>query len=63
MCITRTRAVGVTLLLLGLAFALKRGFAIAGSIWEDRKAAVLSLAPPALVCTALVMTFITLFAG
>jgi hypothetical protein len=51
------------LLLLGLAFALKRGYAIAGSLWEERRAAVLSLVPPALVCAALVMAFIILFAG
>ena len=53
----------IPLLLFGLAFSLKRGYAIAGSLWRDRKAAVLSLAPPAIVCTAIVMSFITLFAG
>jgi hypothetical protein len=53
----------IPLLLFGLAFSLKRGYAIAGSLWEDRKAAVLSLAPPAVFCTAVVMSFIILFAG
>ena len=53
----------IPLMLFGLAFSLKRGYAIAGSLWRDRKAAVLSLAPPAIVCTAMVMSFITLFAG
>ena len=53
----------IPLLLFGLAFSLKRGYAIAGSLWRERTAAVLSLAPPAIVCTAIVMSFITLFAG
>lgn len=53
----------IPLLLFGLAFSLKRGYAIAASLWEDRKAAMLSLAPAAIVCTAVVMAFIKLFAG
>jgi hypothetical protein len=53
----------IPLLLFGMAFSLIRGHAIAGSLWQDRKAALLSLAPPAIVCTAIVMAFITLFAG
>ena len=51
------------LLLIGLVFSLKRGYAIAYSLWHDRKSATLSLVPPALVCTAIVMSFVTLFAG
>ena len=53
----------IPLLLFGLAFSLKRGYEIALSLWDNRKAAVLSLAPAAIVCTAVVMSFITLFAG
>ena len=55
--------VQLPLLLIGLTFALKRGYAIALTIWGDRRSAILSLAPPAVVCTAIVMSFITLFAG
>jgi len=55
--------VQLPLLLVGLVYALKRGYAIAFSLWEDRRKAALSLMPTALVCTAVVMTFITLFAG
>jgi plastocyanin len=51
------------LLLIGLVFALKRGYAIAYSLWHDRKSATLSLVPPAIVCTAIVMSFVTLFSG
>ena len=53
----------IPLLLFGLAFSLKRGYAIAGSLWRGRRQAVLGLIPPAIVCTAMVMSFITLFAG
>jgi len=55
--------VQLPLLLIGLAFSLKRGYAIAFSLWRDRRRAILSLVPPAVVCTAIVMSFITLFAG
>jgi len=55
--------VQLPLLLIGLAFALKRGYAIALTLWGERRPAVLSLIPPAVVCTAIVMSFITLFAG
>jgi hypothetical protein len=53
----------LSLLLIGLVFALKRGYAIAFSLWGDRRPAILSLVPPAVVCTAIVMSFVTLFAG
>ena len=55
--------VQLPLLLIGLAFALKRGYTIALAIWGEQRPAVLSLIPPAAVCTAIVMSFITLFAG
>jgi polyferredoxin len=53
----------IPLLLIGMVFSLKRGYAIAFSLWRDRREAALSLIPPAVVCTALVMSFVTLFAG
>jgi hypothetical protein len=53
----------IPLLLLGLIFSLKRGYAIAFSIYGQRRTAGLSLVPPGMVCTGLVMAFITLFAG
>jgi hypothetical protein len=53
----------IPLLLFGLTFSLNRGYAIAGSLWRSRKEALLSLLPPAIVCTAIVMAFIILFAG
>ncbi len=53
----------IPLLLFGLSVSLKRGYAVAFSVYQDRKGAVMSLIPPGFVCTAMVMTFITLFAG
>ncbi|KJS28940.1 MAG: hypothetical protein VR64_22040, partial [Desulfatitalea sp. BRH_c12] len=50
-------------LLFGLACALNKGFAIASDLWPGRKEALLSLSPPALLCTTIVMGFIALFAG
>jgi hypothetical protein len=55
--------VQIPLLLIGLIFSLKRGHAIAFSLWQDRSRATLSLLPAALACTVFVMSFITLFAG
>ena len=55
--------VQVPLLLIGLVYALKRGHAIAVPLWHDARKASLSLVPATLVCTTIVMTFLTLFAG
>jgi len=55
--------VQIPLLLIGLVYSLKRGYAIAFSLWKDARKAFLSLIPSALVCTVVVMTFLTLFAG
>jgi hypothetical protein len=55
--------VQLPVLLIGLAFSLMRGYVIAISLWQDRRSAILSLLPPAVVCTAIVMSFVTLFAG
>jgi len=55
--------VQLPMLLIGLVFSLKRGYAIACSLWRNRRSAILSLLPPAVVCTAIVMSFVTLFAG
>jgi len=53
----------IPLLLIGLIFSLKRGYTIAYSLWRNRKSAALSLLPTAIVCGAIVMSFVTLFAG
>ena len=53
----------IPLLLTGLVYSLMRGYEIAFSLWKDARKASLSLIPSALVCTAVVMTFLTLFAG
>lgn len=55
--------VQIPVLLFGLSYALKSGFDIAGSLLNGRQAALMSMIPPAVVCTAIVMGFIALFAG
>ena len=58
-----TAHVQIPLLLVGLYFALKRGFEIALTLYRDRTKAALSLMPVGMVCTALVLVLLKLFTG
>ncbi|MDE2126728.1 MAG: 4Fe-4S binding protein [Armatimonadetes bacterium] len=50
-------------LMLGLYYALIRGREIADTMWTNRRAAVLSLAPLAVLLTAITMVFLKLYTG
>lgn len=55
--------VQIPLLLLGLFFALKRGYDISLTLYQDKSQAARSLIPAGLVCTAVILAFLKLFTG
>ncbi len=58
-----TAHVQIPLLLLGLYFAIKRGYDISLTLYQDKSSAARSLTPAAVVCTAVILVFIKLFTG
>jgi hypothetical protein len=55
--------VQIPLLLFGLYFALKRGYDISLTIYQDKSQAVVSLIPAGVFCTAVILAFLKLFTG
>ena len=53
----------IPLLLVGLSYALLRGYGIASEFFDTPRAAAFSLLPHGMLCTGIVIGFIRLFAG
>lgn len=53
----------IPILLLGLLFALKRGYGLAGELYRDRWKALGSLIPVSFSCVVILLVFLALFAG
>ncbi|MBW8015739.1 MAG: 4Fe-4S binding protein [Planctomycetes bacterium] len=58
-----TAHVQIPLLLLGLFYAIKRGYDISLSLYQDKAKAARSLIPLGVVCTVVVLAFLKLFTG
>ncbi len=53
----------IPLLIFGLFYAFKQGFAIAGSLYQNKNQAMISLVPFGVLCMCFTIIFIRLFAG
>jgi len=53
----------IPLLLLGLYFAIKRGYDISLILYQDKSRAARSLIPVGVVCTTVILVFLKLFTG
>ena len=53
----------IPLLLIGLVFALRRGHGIALELTGDNRRAAVSLLPHGVLCSAMIVGFIRLYAG
>ncbi|KKL22735.1 hypothetical protein LCGC14_2432490, partial [marine sediment metagenome] len=58
-----TAHIQIPLLLLGLYFAIKRGYDISLTLYQNKSRAARSLIPVVVVCTAMILAFLKLFTG
>ncbi len=58
-----TAHIQIPLLLLGLYFAIKRGYDISLTLYQNKSRAARSLIPVGVVCTVVIFAFLKLFTG